>query len=35
MENELHASRAGKVSKIAVKVGDAVEAGQELVVIEN
>lgn len=34
MENELHAPKGGTVKKIVVKVGDAVEAGQELVTIE-
>jgi biotin carboxyl carrier protein len=34
MENELHALKSGKVAKIEVKVGDAVEAGQDLVTIE-
>ena len=34
MENELHATKQGKVKKILVKVGDAVEAGQELIIIE-
>ena len=34
MENELHAPKDGKVKSILVKVGDAVEGGQDLVVIE-
>ncbi len=34
MENDLHAHKSGKVKKVMVKVGDAVEGGQDLIVIE-
>ena len=34
MENELRSPKAGKVARIAVEAGQAVEAGAALVVVE-